>query len=97
MAVLLPALAAAAVIGIVKVGPINPIAFMTARYEGLENQILRNRDNFAASSKGGLASGAQGDGDSVCMRPGSAARVTAADSAACLSSVWRQQRVPRSR
>ena len=69
---LLPALAAAAVIGIVKVGLINPIAStMTARYESLENQILRNRDNFAALSKGGLwLRERRGDGYSVLYAAG---------------------------
>lgn len=52
---LLPAIGAALVLGILKVTVFNPISSaMTARYEGLENRVLHNRDNFLAVSSGGL-------------------------------------------
>ncbi|MBT5265254.1 MAG: LPS export ABC transporter permease LptG [Rhodospirillaceae bacterium] len=52
---LLPALLIAILLGIAKVTIINPVAsVLTARYERMENSILRNRGNLLAVSSGGL-------------------------------------------
>lgn len=52
---LLPALLVAVFLGVFKVTVFNPIAsVMTAKFEALENRVLRNRGNALAVSPGGL-------------------------------------------
>ena len=52
---LLPALVVAVFLGTFKVAVLNPIAsVMTAKFEEMEDKVLRNRSNFLALSRDGL-------------------------------------------
>ncbi len=52
---LLPALLIAFLIGVFKITVFNPVAsVMTAKYEALENKILRDKGNFLSLTDGGL-------------------------------------------